>query len=42
MVHRIVTEHGGSLDIANRPERGTVVVLTFPGAVLGEASRFAG
>ena len=42
MVHRIVTEHGGSLDIANRPERGTVVVLTFPGAVLGEASRSAG
>ena len=28
--HRIVTDHGGSLEIQERPGGGTIVVATFP------------
>jgi two-component system nitrogen regulation sensor histidine kinase NtrY len=31
VVDRIVTEHGGALTIANRPEGGTAVTITLPG-----------
>ena len=30
MVHRIVTRHGGDVDIASVPGRGTVVALRLP------------
>ena len=42
MVHRIVTEHGGTLDIANRPEGGALVTMVLPGTVVGEPARRPG
>jgi nitrogen fixation/metabolism regulation signal transduction histidine kinase len=36
VVYRIVTEHGGMLKIANRPEGGAVITITLSGAVIGE------
>jgi len=34
LVHRIVTEHGGSLKIGNRPHGGAKATVTLPGALL--------
>jgi signal transduction histidine kinase len=34
VVHRIVTEHGGVLRIANRPEGGAVVTIVLSGALV--------
>jgi nitrogen fixation/metabolism regulation signal transduction histidine kinase len=36
LVHRIVTDHGGTLEITSRTPRGTRVRLSFPGAVIAE------
>jgi len=38
VVHRIVTEHGGTLKIANRASGGAEVTIVLPGAVLNTAS----
>jgi two-component system nitrogen regulation sensor histidine kinase NtrY len=37
MVHRIVSEHGGSLTIGNRPGGGTQVEIHLPGALVEES-----
>src|SRR5262249_47970826 len=34
MVHRIVTEHGGQVDVESEPGLGAIFVLRFPGAML--------
>jgi signal transduction histidine kinase len=34
LVHRIVTEHGGQLDLTVPPEGGTTARMYFPGAVI--------
>jgi PAS domain S-box-containing protein len=36
VVYRIVQDHGGQISIHSQPGMGTRVVLSFPGAVLGE------
>jgi len=36
VVHRIVTEHGGTLGIANRPNGGAEVTIVLSGALIGE------
>jgi two-component system nitrogen regulation sensor histidine kinase NtrY len=36
VVHRIVTEHGGTLRIANRPNGGAEVTIVLSGALIGE------
>jgi two-component system nitrogen regulation sensor histidine kinase NtrY len=36
VVHRIVTEHGGTLKIANRDQGGAVITIILPGALIGE------
>ena len=36
VIHRIVTEHGGTLKIANRPEGGAIITIVLPGALIGE------
>ncbi len=35
VVHRIVTEHAGTLKIANRPTGGAVITIILPGALVG-------
>ena len=37
MVHRVVTEHGGTFELANRAPTGALARITLPGAVIGEA-----
>ena len=37
MVHRVVTEHGGTLELANRAPTGALARITLPGAVIGPA-----
>ena len=39
LVHRIVTDHGGVLEIENRDTRGTVARIILPGAVTHEHRR---
>ena len=36
LVHRIVTEHGGTLRIANRPSGGAVITINLAGALIEE------
>jgi nitrogen fixation/metabolism regulation signal transduction histidine kinase len=36
VVHRIVTEHGGALRIANRPDGGAVITIVLSGSVVTE------
>ncbi len=37
VVHRIVTEHGGTLKIANRNQGGAVITIVLPGTLIGES-----
>jgi nitrogen fixation/metabolism regulation signal transduction histidine kinase len=36
VVHRIVTEHGGTLKLANRSQGGAIITIVLPGALIGE------
>jgi two-component system nitrogen regulation sensor histidine kinase NtrY len=36
VVHRVVTEHGGALEIANRPSGGAIITIVLSGALIEE------
>jgi nitrogen fixation/metabolism regulation signal transduction histidine kinase len=38
MVHRVVTDHGGTLELQNRQPTGALVRITLPGAVVEGAA----